>query len=323
MRFHPLLAAIVASAAVAATACLPGAAFAQAYPSKPIELIVPFSPGGSTDAMARIVAPRLSQELGVAVVVVNKPGAGGSIGTNYVLAAPDGYRIGTGGNSNLGPILAIGTPPGYQLADVAGLGRAVTNPMVIVTQPGRFQDMKDFMAQAGKSKDGLQVASWGPKSPSHFFIELLGQQGAKLQHIPFEGGAKAVVGAMGGHVDAAVVTITSAVGNIQGGKLTALAVTSNQRVADLPNVPTLSELGLAGATYVSFDGFMTAAKVPADRLTLLRTVMSKVLADTQVQAELKKSGAEPAFLAGTEYDEFLQRNVKVLAEIAARANIKD
>jgi tripartite-type tricarboxylate transporter receptor subunit TctC len=301
-----------------------GASFAQGYPVRQVELVVPFSPGGSTDAMARIVAPRLSQELGVPVVVVNKPGAGGAIGTNYVLSAPDGSRIGTGGNSNLGPILAIGTSPGYQLGDVAALGRAVTNPMVIVTQKGKFDTLPDFMAQAAKSKDGLQIASWGPKSPAHFFIELLGQQsGARLQHIPFEGGAKAVVGAMGGHVDAAVVTITSALANIQGGKLTALAVTSPQRVDDLPNVPTLGELGFGKATYVSFDGFMTSTKVPADRLDMLRGAIGRVLSDPQVRAELKKTGGDPAFLAARDYDTFLQANVKTLADIAARSNIKE
>jgi tripartite-type tricarboxylate transporter receptor subunit TctC len=313
-----------AALGLALGSALAGTGFAQGYPARQVELVVPFSPGGSTDAMARIVAPRLSQELGVPVVVVNKPGAGGAIGTGYVLAVPDGSRIGTGGNSNLGPILAIGTSPGYQLPDVAGLGRAVTNPMVVVTQKGRFENLRDFMAQAAKSREGLQVASWGPKSPSHFFIELLAQQdGARLQHIPFEGGAKAVVGAMGGHVDAAVVTVTSALANIQAGKLTALAVTSPQRVGDLPNVPTLAELGYAGATYVSFDGFMASAKVPADRLDTLRAAMSRVLADPQVRADLKKTGAEPAFLAGREYDAFLQANVKVLAEIAAKAHIKE
>ena len=317
------LASFLASAAVAVTAFAPAPAKAQAYPSKPIELVVTFSPGGSTDAMARIVGPRLSQELNAPVVIVNKPGAGGAIGTSYVLSSPDGYRIGTGGNSNLGPMLVLGTSPGYQLSDVAGLGRAVTNPMVIVTQKGKYQNFNDFIGQAGKSKDGLQVASWGPKSPAHFFIELLALQGSKLQHIPFEGGGKAVIGAMGGHVDAAVVTITSALANVQAGKLTALAVTSNQRVDDLPGVPTLGELGQGKATYVSFDGFMTSSKVPADRLALLRTSMAKVLSDPQVHNELKKLGAEPAFMNGTDYDEFLKGNVRALADIAAKANIKE
>jgi len=301
----------------------PNAAQSQPYPDKQIELVVPFSPGGSTDAMARIVAPRLSQELGVPVVILNKPGAGGAIGTNYVLAVPDGYRIGTGGNSNLGPILVIGTSPGYQLSDVAGLGRAVTNPMVIVTAKGRFENLDDFIGRARRSADGLQVASWGPKSPSHFFIELLAQQGAKLQHIPFEGGGKAALAAIGGHVDAAVVTVTSALPNIQSGKLTALAVTSPQRLHDLPSVPTLAELGHGKATYVSFDGFMTAAKVPPERLARLRAAMAEVLTDPQVRAELRKAGAEPAFLDGKAYDDFLQANTRTLADIAAKAHIKD
>lgn len=310
--------------ALVAFAMAPTHLLAQPFPNKPVELVVPFSPGGATDAMARIVAPRLSTELGVPVIVTNKPGANSAIGTNYVLASQDGYRIGTGGNSNLGTILIGGSSPGYSLDDVAGLGRAVSIPMVLVTQKDRFRNLNDFVTAARKSPGGLQVASWGHKSPGHFATAMLSQQsGMKLQHIPFEGGAKAVVAAIGGHVDAALVTIPSALANIQAGRLTALAVTSATRVRDLPGVSTLAELGYPRASYVSFDGFMTSAKVPPERLTILRAAMAKALTDPQVRAALLKTGVDPAFLKAADYDEFLRVNSTLLVVVSVRADIKE
>lgn len=308
-----------------ATACAFTTASAQKYPDHQIELVVPFSPGGSTDAMARLVAPKLSQDMGVPVVVVNKPGAGGAIGTSYVLASADGYRIMTGGNSNLGPILVLGEQANYKIADVAALGMGTTNPLAIVARTGRFADFGAFVQEASlKPQGGLSAASWGPKTPSHFYIALLGQQlKREFLHVPFDGGAKAMLAAMSGQVDIAIVTVATALTNIQAGKLAALAVTSGKRSIDLPSVPTIAELGHAGAEYVSFDGFATSSKLPADRLELLRTGISKVLNDPHYKSGIRKIGAEPAFLSGADYDEFLKENIKTLAEVAAKTPIKD
>ena len=305
--------------------CLAFGAAAQKYPDHQIELVVPFAPGGSTDAMARLVAPKLSRQLGVPVVVVNKPGAGGTIGTAYVLAAPDGYRIMTGGNSNLGPVLALGESVGYRLGDVAGLGLGTTNPLAIVARPERFADFGGFVSEVGSKPAGaLTAASWGLKTPSHFYIALLGQQlKGEFLHVPFDGGAKAMLAAMAGQVDFAIVTVATALTNIQAGKLKALAVTSGARSLDLPSVPTVNELGYPGGEYVSFDGFATSAKLPAERLELLRASFSVLLDDPQYKEGIRKMGAEPAFLPGAAYDDFLRKNLQTLSEVASRTPIKD
>ncbi|WP_454690872.1 tripartite tricarboxylate transporter substrate binding protein [Achromobacter aloeverae] len=301
------------------------AAGAASFPDHQIELVVPFSPGGSTDAMARYAAPRLSKLLGVPVVVMNKPGAGGAIGTSYVLAQPDGYRIMTGGNSNLGPLLVPGSNLArYKLDDIAPLGMSTTNTMAIVCNTGRY---RDFAAFAGDIRDKpagtVRIASWGPRSPSHFYIEILAQQiGRKVLHIPFAGGNDAMLATMGDHVDAAVVTLATALPHVQAGKLKVLAVTSAERSADLPDVPSIKELGYPKAVYVSFDGFATAAAAPPDRIARLRAAMETVLTDREYQAEIKKMGADPRFMNGTDYAAFLRRNLQTLSEIAASADME-
>jgi len=260
----------------------------------------------------------------VSVVVANKPGAGGAIGTSYMLAQPDGYRIVTAGNSNLGPLLVPGSNQArYTLDDIATLGMSTTNTLAIVSSPDRFKDFAAFERELkDKPAGSMRLASWGPRSPSHFYIELLAQQiGQKVLHVPFEGGSNAMLAAMGGHVDAAVVTVATALPNVRGGKLKILAVTSDERAADVPDVPSIRELGYPKAVYVSFDGFATAAKVPADRLERLRSAMQKVLTDPAYQAEIRKLGADPKFVSGKDYDAFVRKNLETLSTIAASAGI--
>lgn len=301
-----------------------GAAAQQDFPNRQIELVVPYSPGGGTDAMARIVGPRVSELLKVPVVVVNKPGATGTIGTSYVLGAKDGYRIVAGGQSNLGPIVAIGPKPPYSLAEVAAIARAVVNPLLIVTKKGRFANFEAFLKEARENPDSVTFGSWGYKSPAHLFGELLGQAtGTKLRHIPFDGGAKAMLSALSGHTDVGIVTIATAKGQIQAGALVALAVTAERRSGDLPDVPTIGELGFNDATYVSFDGFVGSANAPNDHLVILRGAFEKVLNDPTVKESLKKAGSEPGYLDGPEYAEFMRRNVELQRRVAARAGIQD
>lgn len=327
--YRPLVNKILGTAlcALIGTALAPmSPATAKSWPDRQIELVVPFSPGGSTDAMARLAAPRLSEILGVSVVVLNKPGAGGAIGTSYMLAQPDGYRISTAGNSNLGPILVHESgQANYTLDDIATLGMSTTNTLALVSAPGRYAGFEGFLKELKeKPAESVSMASWGPKSPSHFYIELLAQQlGAKVLHVPFEGGNNAMLGAMGNHVDVAVVTAATALPSVRSGKLEVLAVTSAERASDLPDVPSIKELGYPDAVYVSFDGFATSSKVPADRLQILRSAMAKVLQDPEYQQAIKKLGADPKFLSGEQYDAFVRENLEKLRNVAAIAGIKE
>lgn len=301
-----------------------GVAAAQDFPTREIELVVPYATGGSTDAMARIVGSRVAEHLKVPVVVVNKPGASGAIGTNYALATSDGYRIATGGNSNLGPVLAVGQKPAYSLDDLASVGRAVVNPLILVAKKGRFANFEALIKEAREKPDTITFGSWGVKSPGHLYGELLSQStGVRMRHIAFDGGSKAMLSALGGHVDLAIVTLTTAKSNIKGGSLAGLAVSSEQRDEELAEIPTVKERGFPDATYVSFDGFAASAKIPKDRLAILRAAFEKSINDPKVREELKKSGSDPAFLGGPDYDVFLRKNLETLKRVAAKAGIED
>lgn len=322
--WRPGQAALSLAALSLAAAFVAPSASAQEFPTKEIEIVVPYATGGSTDAMARIVGVKVSELLKVPVIVVNKPGASGAIGTMYALATSDGYRVATGGNSNLGPVLAIGQKPPYSLDDVAPVARGVVNPLLVVTKKGRFASLDAMIREAKAKPDTITFGSWGVKSPGHIYGELLAQSaGIKLRHIAFDGGSKAMLSALGGHVDLAVVTIPTAKSNVKGGQLTALAITGDQRDDDLADVATIKELGLPDAVYVSFDGFMMGSKVPKERQAVIRDAFQKALNDPKVRDELKKAGSEPGFLNGPDYEAFLKRNLETLKRVATKAGIED
>ena len=296
----------------------------QDFPNRQIELVVPYGPGGGTDTMSRIVGQRVSEILKVPVVIVNKPGAAGAIGTSYVISAKDAYRIGAGGNSNLGPLIAIGTKQPYSLNEVSAIARAVVNPMLLVTKSGRFADFKAFIEEAKRNPDTVTFGSWGNKSPAHIYGELFTQTtGAKLRHIPFDGGTKAMLSALAGHTDIAIVTIATAKGQLEKGDLVALAVTSEQRDPDLPTVPTVAELGFEKASYVTFDGFIGSAQAPDAQLAVLRRAFQQALNDPEIQERLKKAGSNPGYLDGPDYQQFMQRNVELQRRVAELAGIKE
>ena len=300
------------------------AAAQQDFPNRQLELVVPYGAGGGTDAMARIVGQRVAELLKVPVVVVNKPGAAGAIGTSYVLNGKDGYRIGAGGNSNLGPIVAIGPKPPYSLTEVTSIARAVVNPLLVVARKDRFANFEAFLKEAREQPESVTFGSWGYKSPAHLYGELFSQiTGAKLRHIPFDGGTKAMLSALAGHTDVAIVTIATSKAQIESGALVALAITSDKRDGDLPHVPTVGELGFGGASYVTFDGFIGSAKAPKEHIAILRGAFEKALNDPKVKADLKKAGSQPGYLDGPEYDEFMRRNVDLQRRVADRAGIHD
>jgi tripartite-type tricarboxylate transporter receptor subunit TctC len=300
---------------------------AENFPTKEIELIINFGPGGSTDMMARIVGDKVSKHLGVPFIYSNKPGGGGAIATNYIInSKPDGYTIGTGGASNLGTLLATsaGGKIPYSLKDISGIARAVIVPLVVVTKKGRFENFESLVKEAKQKPGMIMFGSWGSKSTSHIMGELINQvTGIKMKHIPFDSGAKSLVAVLGGHIDIAISTPSTSLSNLRAGTITALAVTSPNRLDDIPGVPTLKELGYPEATFTSYDGFITSSKVPKERLAILQVAFEKSLKDIEVQEALKKAGMVPAFLSGKDYEAFLESNLEMLKEVAIKAGIKD
>ena len=274
----------------------PGHAQAQAWPSKPVTLLVPFPPGGSTDAIARAVSPKLQEQLGGTFVVDNKPGAGGTVGAAAAKrAAPDGYTLLV---SSLGPFV-IGPHliknPGYDpLKDFDYITVAVQAPNVLAVPAGSpHKSMADVLAYLKANPGKMTFASAGNGTSDHLTAELFWQQTATTAvHIPYKGGAPAMSDLLGGQVEASFMNINTGFTNIKAGKLRALAITSARRSPLLPDVPTLEELGVTGATVYSWQAFAAPKGLPADIKTRLHAALVSALNDPQVKGRLLELGFE-------------------------------
>ncbi|QHJ00901.1 hypothetical protein GT347_24675 [Xylophilus rhododendri] len=300
------------------------AAHAEDYPKRQIEFVVPYAPGGSTDAFVRVLAPKLAEQLKTPVVIVNRPGAAAVIGSSYALATTDGYRIFAAGPSNMGTALIVGPKPPYSVEDVAPIAQVLMNQMVLVSKNGRFASFDAFLKEAREKPDTVTIGSWGLRSLSHFYVEQLQQAlNIKVRHIPYDSGSKEMVAAMGGEVDAAVVTAAAARTNINGGTVSGLFVSTEQKLADLPGVESIKTLGYPGAVAFSFEGIATSAKVPAERIAILRQAFDKILSDPQTVAAIRATGSEPAYLPGPQYGQQIRSNLATLQQIASRVKMDD
>jgi len=249
-RRAPRLIIMVVGSAAMSLQLLAAPAHAQAYPEKPIRLVVPSPPGGGTDTLSRLVAAKLGETLKWTIVADNKPGAGGNIGMDAAAKSPaDGYTIVMGESSNLtiNPYLYVTMP--YDAAkDLEPIVLIGTVPLVLVTSPARPYETVAAVAAAAKEKP-LFFASSGNGTVGHLTGEMwLRLAGVKLEHVPYRGGAQAVADVMGGQIDLNFASIPSAASLIEAGKLRPIAVTAPQRSEQLPNVPTFEEAGFKGFT---------------------------------------------------------------------------
>ena len=273
-----------------------GSAFAQAWPAKPVTLLVPFPPGGSTDMIARTVGARLQEKLGATFVVDNKGGAGGTLGAAQVKrSAPDGYTILV---SSLGPFV-IGPhlikTTGYDpLADFDYITVAVQAPNVLTVPAASphktFADLLKFIkANPGK----MTFASAGNGTSDHLTAELFWQEtGTQAVHVPYKGGAPAMSDLLAGQVDATFMNINTGLPNIKAGKLRPLAITSSKRSPLLPDVPTMEELGFKGVTVYSWQAFAAPKGLPADIKAKLHDGIVAALNDPAVKPRLLELGFE-------------------------------
>ena len=273
-----------------------GGVQAQTWPDKPVTLLVPFPPGGSTDMIARTLTPKLQEKLGGTFIVENKPGAGGTIGAAAAKrAAPDGYTIFV---SSLGPFVIgpnlIKNVPYDPLKDFDYITVAVQAPNVLaVPANSPHKTLADVIAYHKANPGKMTFASAGNGTSDHLTAELFWQQtGTTGSHIPYKGGAPAMADLLGGQVDATFMNINTGLPNIKAGKLRALAITSTKRSPLLPDVPTMEELGVKGVTVYSWQAFAAPKGLPADIKAKLHGAIVAGLNDPQVKPKLLELGFE-------------------------------
>lgn len=301
----------IASAVVLGAGLLGGtSALAQAYPTKPVTIIVPFAAGGTTDILARIIGQALTAELGQSVVVDNRAGAGGNIGGQAAAkATPDGHTLfmGTVGTHAINASL-YKKMPFDPVKDFAPLTRVANVPNLLVANPAQpYKSVKDLIAYAKANPGKVNFGSSGNGSSIHLSGELFKSLAkVDMQHVPYKGSAPAVTDLMGNQIGIMFDNMPSAIQHVRSGKLVPLAVTTAKRSPELPNVPTIAEAGVPGYEATSWFGMFAPAGTPAPVLAKLNAAIVKVLAQPDVKKKINEQGAEVYSETPEQFAAFIQ-----------------
>jgi tripartite-type tricarboxylate transporter receptor subunit TctC len=313
------------AAAGAVGAALPGPARAQAYPTKPVRLIVPFAAGGTTDIVSRAIADALGRELGQPVIVDNKGGGGGSLGADMVAkAAPDGYTIGMATVSTLATNPATNPKTPYDpIRDFVPIVNVANVPNVLTVNPAvPAQDVKSFIALLKASPGKYSYASPGVGSISHLDGELFkALTGTFMTHIPYRGSGPALNDVLSGVVQVQFDNLPSSMPHIKGGKLRALAVAAPQRVEALPNVPTFAEVGLRDVNNMAWYGLVAPPNTPDDIVRKLHDATAKVIAEPAVKRRFAEVGAYPDGGSSQQYATMIRNELALRKRIATERKI--
>lgn len=284
------------------------AAQAQSWPSAPIKIIVPFPPGGTTDQIARLLSPHLQQALGQPILVENRGGASGSIGANVAAkSAPDGYTFLLVFDTHAANPSLIPNLPYDTLRDLTPIMLIGTSPMVITAHPGTPYKSFTDLINASKTKPGsVAYGTIGAGSLAHLAMTLYSNQlKIEMTHVPYKGGGPLVTDAIAGHVPVAIATVALLSSNIKAGKLRPLAVTSAQRFAQLPDVPTLAEQGVGGSGTESWWGLLAPTGTPAPILARMHAEVAKALKLPALQERLVEQGLIIRASSPEEFGKFL------------------
>jgi tripartite-type tricarboxylate transporter receptor subunit TctC len=320
-----------AATALLAAGILSAQAQAQApaptdFPTKPIRMVVTFPPGGSADAVVRMIVPRLNDKLGQQVVVDNRPGAGGNIGLTIVAKAPpDGYTLGVGAAGALAANVSLYPQmPFDPLKDLKPVSMLAAIPFVIVGHPSlKARTLKELVAQAKAEPGKLSIGHGGNGTAMHLSAALFSQMAdIKLVEVPYKGSGPAALDVLGGQLPLAVVDLPAALQQIKAGKLIAFAVTSPQRLPTLPDVPTASEAGLPGYDSTGWFGVVAPAGTPAAIVARLNTEIGAALNDPQIQASMRNLGVEPAPGKAEAFDAYIRAETQKWGKVIRQANIK-
>jgi tripartite-type tricarboxylate transporter receptor subunit TctC len=274
-----------------------GAAPAQDYPSRPVTLVVPFTSGGSTEIMARLIAQGLEAKLGKPVIVENKPGAGTVIGSNYVAKAePDGYTLLMGTSSPIAINVTVYKALPYNpVTDYVPLAMVAESPFVLVVNNDLpVKTIPELIAYAKANPGKLSFGSGGPGAPHHLFAELFSSMaGIKMTHVPYRGSLPALNDVLAGHIPLMFVDLPPAAGMIASGKIRALGVTPAKRLAALPDVPTIAEAGVPGYAAAAWFMVVAPAKTPKPVADRLHADLKEVLASAQTREQIANLGLTP------------------------------
>ncbi|MBV8271882.1 MAG: tripartite tricarboxylate transporter substrate binding protein [Cupriavidus sp.] len=322
-RIRPTLAALCAGCMTHATQA--GAQSVDNWPTKPITYVVPFAAGGTTDLLGRLIGQRLSQTLGQSIVVENRAGAGGNIGSDYVAkAAPDGYTL-LGGtisshaiNVSLYPKMPYDPVKNFQPVALIG-----TLPNVLVVNANSpWKSVQDVIAAARAKPGSINFGSSGNGTSQHLAAELFtSMAGLRMTHVPYKGSSQAVQALLGNQVDLVFENSVAAMPMIQAGKFRALATTGAKRAPELPDVPTMAESGLSGYEIVSWQAIFAPAGTPMPIINKLSTEIGKIIRQPDVRSKLASMGIEPSGAGPTELGSFQKSEVAKWANLIKVANI--
>ena len=310
-------------ALAAAGLCLP--AMAQDYPTKPIRFIVSFPPGGSSDLMARAIAPRMAERLGQPVLVENRPGAGGNIGVDAVAkSAPDGHTIGLAAAGALSANISLyPSMPFHPEKDLAPVSMLAMIPFFLVAHPAQPATLKQVI-DAEKAKPGaLAYGHGGQGSAMHLAGELLNMMaGLKLQPVPYKGSGPVSADVLGGQVPLGVVDVPSAIAHVKAGKIRALAVTTKRRITAAPEVPTFEEAGLPGYEAIGWFGVVAPAGTPAAVVDRLNREIAAAAAAPEIRERALAAGAEPYTNSPQEFAALIRDEIRKWGQVIRTAGIK-
>ena len=312
---------VLAAAALAVAGTVGG----QSFPSRPVTLTVGFAPGGGTDTAARIIAQKLSGNLGQSVVVDNKAGAGGNLAAQHIaMAAPDGYTIHL---TSVGP-MSVSPHLVKDLAfdpkrDISPITMGVVFPNVMVVHSGvPAKTLDEFVALAKQKPGQVNYASAGVGGAGHLAGELFKERaGINMVHVPYKGGGPAMADLLAGRIDMYIGVPSTVAQHVEAGKLRALATTGAKRSSTMPSVPTVAESGYPGFEATNWYAFVAPGKTPKDVLDFWNRELTKVLSDPQVRAELAKHGLDPAPGTREELAQYFERESQKWGKVVRDAKI--
>ncbi|MDP1692020.1 MAG: tripartite tricarboxylate transporter substrate binding protein [Burkholderiaceae bacterium] len=307
-------------------ACGAGPAQAQDYPTKPVRIIVPLSPGGSTDAVLRVLAPKLSEALGQTVLIENRPGAGGNVGAEAVAkSAPDGYTLLVGTSSSHGVNVSLYPKMPYDaVRDFAPITLIGHVPFILMAHPSLGVRSVSELVQLARAKPGqISYASSGNGTSSHLAMEMLKTMAAvNILHVPYKGTAPANQDLMGGHVSLQFDGVTAALPMLRSGRVVGLGVTSAKRVGAAPDLPPIAEAGFPGFEYTAWVGLLAPAGTPRPVIERLNAEMVKILALPEIRHKLSEAGFEVASSSPEGFGTFIKSEIVKLGKVVKASGAK-